>query len=271
MSVCSLFPASAGTRPLEGLYLELNLQQRAAAGELLIYANYINSLDGRIALTDSSSDETQVPEDIVNPRDWRLYQELAAQSDVMIVSARYFRQLARGKAQDILPVGNESAYADILEWRKREGLKPQPDLLIISRTLDIPIGSLQRFQDRRIMVCTGSGADQLKSKELQDAGVALFVVDHEVTGVSVKELLIKEGYRSAYMISGPEVFRMLMMERVVDYLFLTTRLRLIGGDCFDTILNGDVGGYVDMQLTSLYLDQHDETAQLFASYQLQRE
>lgn len=105
MSVLRLYPAPPEPTQLEGLYLKLNLHLQVEVGEILIYSNYIASMDGRISLRDTSTGRFIVPEAIANKRDWRLYQELAAQSDVMITSARYFRQLAKGEAQDLLPVG----------------------------------------------------------------------------------------------------------------------------------------------------------------------
>jgi len=96
--VLQLYPASHRQRTLNGLYLGLNLHRQAEIGDVLIYANYIASVDGRIAVRDEGSGEFVVPPAIANKRDWRLYQELAAQADVMLTSARYFRQLATGVA-----------------------------------------------------------------------------------------------------------------------------------------------------------------------------
>jgi len=145
MTVLSLFPAAEG-RPLAGLYLGLNLHRLAEADDILIYSNYITSLDGRISLTLDHAVGSQVPADIINRRDWRLYQELAAQADVMITSARYFRQLAQGEAQDLLPVGQQPEYAALLAWRETPGLKSHPALPILSRPLDLPVPALHHLQ-----------------------------------------------------------------------------------------------------------------------------
>jgi len=271
MTVLSLFPVGGKERALEGLYLGLNLHRVAEDGDLLIYSNYISSIDGRISLTLDHSDESQVPDAIINGRDWRLYQELAAQSDVMITSARYFRQLAKGKAQDLLPVGQEPAYADLPGWRASEGLKAQPDVVIISNSLDIPVSSLAMLEGRRILVFTGKHAEASKVTLLEAAGAELFVMDgSEVSGTALKVALIGLGYRSAYMIAGPLVHRTLITDRVLNLLFLTTRLRLIGGSSFDTILAGDIGVAAEVYLRSLYLDQNASTAQFFAQFALQQ-
>lgn len=269
MTLLALFPEQ-GERDLKGLYLGLGLHRRAAPEKLLIYANYIASIDGRISLTLDHGAGAEVPASIINGRDWRLYQELAAQSDIMITSARYFRQLAAGKAQDLLPVGREPEYGDLAAWRQREGLKAQPDVVIISNSLDIPVQSLEMLAGRRVLVCCGRGTDKQRAAALEAAGVEVMVMASEtVSGNELKDALIARGYRSAYMIAGPKVHRTLLADRVVNLLFLTTRLRLIGGDAFDTILDGQIGGAIDMQLRSLYLDRDSSSPQLFAQYELQ--
>ncbi len=124
-----------------------------------VYSNFISSLDGRIAVGESGRATHTVPAAITNPRDWRLYQELAGQADILITSGRFFRQSSVGEAQDILPVGGEPAFADIRRWRIEQGLQAQPDIAIMSGSLDIPPDALQPYRNRRLIVVTGADAD----------------------------------------------------------------------------------------------------------------
>lgn len=273
LDVLPLFPTSQPPRALNGLYLALNLHRQAIkSDDILIYANYIASVDGRISLRDHQSGEFMVPDSIANKRDWRLYQELAAQADVMLTSARYFRQLAQGKAQDLLPVGTGAAYADLAEWRQENGLKPQPDVVILSNSLDIPEQALAQLTDRRVIVCTSEQADDKKVQRL--ASLACRVLpcgQQQVEGRLLKQQLIQAGYRSAYMIAGPEVHRSLIHAGVLDRLFLSTRLNLLAGDAFHSILNGELDNPAELELVSLYFDQHQASAQLFAQYILHKQ
>lgn len=253
MTVFRLYPPPQGKFPLKDLYLSLRLHRQAAAGDVLIYANFIASLDGRISLPDANG-EQGVPASLANKRDWRLYQELAAQADIMLTSARYFRQLARGCAQDLLPVGKEGDYADLADWRLAEGLKAQPDVAILSRSLDIPKAALDAVRDRRVFVLTASGAPQNRVDELQALGVTVVIGgQQDLGGSEVRRLLADKGYRSVYMIAGPEVHRTLL-DGGLDLLFLSQRHRLLGGDDFRSIMQGNMDRPVDMQLRSLYLD-----------------
>lgn len=262
-----LYPSGDRALALTGLYLDLKLYQAAAAGDMTIFANFIASLDGRISMLHRQSGEFGVPPAIANQRDWRLYQELAAQSDVMITSARYFRQLAKGCAQDLLPVGAEPHYADLRAWREKQGLKSQPDVAIVSNSLDIPAEALAALQDRHVLVMTSQAADPDRIEQLQAQEVEVLVAgDESVDGRAVKQTLAARGYRAGYMIAGPKVYRTLLAAGAVDYLFLTTRHILLGGSDFHTMLEGDLPGgrACDMELMRLYYDQTG--GQSFAQY-----
>jgi riboflavin biosynthesis pyrimidine reductase len=271
MTVLRIYPAPQQKMSLKGLYLPLRLHRRAKSGEVFIYANFIASLDGRISLPDAKG-EQEVPTSLANKRDWRLYQELAAQSDIMLTSARYFRQLAKGNAQDLLPVGSEPEYNDLAAWRLDEGLKSQPDVAILSRSLDIPQAALEKVQDRRVLVLTGEEASQQQVDRLIGLGVEVVRGAGQIKGSDVRRLLAAGGYRSAYMIAGPEVHRTLL-EGGLDMLFLTQRHRLLGGDDFRSILQGKLDKAVDVQLRSMYLDEQsclgECGGQSFASYTIQ--
>jgi len=241
--------------PLQGVYLALNLHQQAKQGDVLVYANYIASLDGRIALFDEAMGEYAVPKSIANGRDWRLYQELAGQADVMLTSARYFRQLAENKAQDLLPVGSGAKYADIKLWRERQGLKPQPDVMVLSNSLNIPLTALEKVQDRQVIVLTSS-QNMSKIETLENAGVLVKQTD-EVTGKFVRQTLTHLNYRSAYMIAGPQVHSTLMADSCVDELFLTTHFTLLGGTKVSGLVDVDLPQAQSMKLLSAYLDTQD--------------
>jgi len=271
--ILQLYPASPQPRQLNGLYLALNLHRRIEQDDVLIYSNYIASVDGRISLRDADSDANSeafvVPKSIANKRDWRLYQELAAQADVMLTSARYFRQLARGSAQDLLPVGNAPEYDDLNEWRRQQGMKPQPDVMVLSNSLDIPLAALEKIQDRRVIICSSERADDKQVARLASLGFVVWIAGRErVEGKTLKQQLIACGYRSAYMIAGPAVHRTLIAADVLDYIFLTTHLSLLGHDAFHTILSGQLDQPAMLQLQRLYLDRGAISTQLFAQYAL---
>lgn len=62
---------------------------------------------------------------------------------------------------------------------------------------------------------------------------------------------------------------MLIAERMLNRLFLTTHFSLLGGDHFHTLLQGDIHGSVRLELESAYLDRQSPALQMFACYALQ--
>ena len=246
-----------------GLYLDLNLHREAGEDDVFIYSNYIASLDGRISQFNSLTGDYEVPKTLANERDWRLYQELAAQSDILITSARYFRQLSKGRAQDMLPVG--SGFEELKQWRLKQGLKLQPDVAILSRSLDIPAHTLQQLSDRSIYVITSESAPLDKRAILESQGVTVISAgDSTVEGVRLREALIACGFRSAYMIAGPEVHRTLIGADALNTLFLTTRFTLMGSEKSHGFCEGELSLPHLLTLERLY---HDEVGQqLFAQY-----
>ena len=77
-TVLRLLPTPAGQVPLHGLYLSERFAPPAKPSRSFVYANFITSLDGRISLPDPRTSKRTAPRAITNPRDWRLFQELAA-------------------------------------------------------------------------------------------------------------------------------------------------------------------------------------------------
>ena len=270
-AITRLFPAPAQEVSLEGLYLGQALHTRGSNTQPFVYTNYISSLDGRIAIAGEDRSTNQVPRSITNLRDWRLYQELAGQADILVTSGRYFRQSEAGEAQDILPVGSQPDYADIRQWRLSQGLRPQPDIAIMSGSLDIPLASLSPYEERNIIVVTGSDADAGRIRRLENAGIRIVIAGHDrrVDGRQMVEQLARAGYRSIYAIAGPEVFHTLLAGETVNRLYLTLACQLLGGNDYDTLLEGDLlNPAAGMRLIALYHDPHAPAGgQLFGSFE----
>jgi riboflavin biosynthesis pyrimidine reductase len=269
--ITRLFPLPAAQTELTGLYLDHRLHTRGTVERPFVYSNFITSLDGRIAIAAADRNTLEVPHSITNLRDWRLYQELAGQADVLITSGRYMRQSAIGEAQDSLPVGSQPAYEDIRQWRIEQGLSAQPDIAIMSGSLDIPLDSLAPYSQRNIIVVTGNAADPDRARQLEAAGVRVMYAGEGVLvdGAEMIKQLAIAGYRSIYAIAGPGVFHTLVAGGMLDRLYLTLACQLLGGQDFDTLLHGDaLLPAAGLSMTALH---HDPTAptggQLFGVFE----
>ncbi|MDN5848869.1 MAG: hypothetical protein L0H63_04415 [Nitrococcus sp.] len=85
-SLLRLYPPPIEATALEGLYLNAPLVPSSLNAGLFVYANFVMSLDGRIAIVQPPGRQV-VPSTTANPHDWRLLQELAGHADVLILSA----------------------------------------------------------------------------------------------------------------------------------------------------------------------------------------
>lgn len=268
-SVTVLYPPPRRQRALEGLHLAHDLRQYSRkTRRAYIYANFVTSIDGRIAIPRPDGG-LMVPRNTSNPRDWRLYQELAAQADVLLTTGRYLRDLAEGHAQPLDQL-DEEKFADLREWRTRQGLKPYPDTAIVSDSLHfkLPGGILGR--GRRVLVLTGSSPEPKRVQELAAQGAeVLSAGENRVEGGALRERLTALGYQTVYSAAGPQVLHTLLAGGALDRLYLTFANRILGGKPFASVVEGPLlEPAVDLELASLAFDPValDGLGQLLACY-----
>ncbi len=269
--ILQLYPAPCREVSLRGLYLGHDLRAHAEGRDrVFVCANFVSSLDGRIAVPDSSGKGITLAEAITNPRDWRLFQELAVQTDVLITSGRYLRQYATGVKQEILQIYDDPQFEDLRNWRLNRALSPQPDLAVISSRLDFDVPPALLGGDRSLLIFTTKSADPDQIQRLKDQGAKiLFAGEESVDGQELCAHMTELGYRTAYSGAGPKVLHLLASSSVLDRLYLTYANRLLGGEPYASILEGPLlDPPIDLQLNTLYFDPYgiEGSGQLFASY-----
>lgn len=192
------------------------------------------------------------------------------QADIIITSGRYLRDYAEGKAQEILRVHDDPAFADINEWRAQQGLPPQPDLAVISGSLDFPIPETLTSNNRKVFIFTTAQSEAAKRAELEaQAGQVFIAGEVSVNGRILINQLHELGYHIIFSGTGPKVHHLLLEAQVLDRLYLTFANRLLGTEPFSTIVEGKLlQPAVNMTLNTLYYDEAglDGLGQLFASY-----
>lgn len=266
-----LYPTPSATVDITGLYLDGGFRNGLPPDKLLVYANFVSSLDGRIALAEATTGIRRIPASVANPIDWRLFQELAAHADIVLTSGRYMRELTAGTAQDAPPVSQKPAFSDIIEYRLRQGMKQQPDIAIVSRRLDFEIPPSLLLEGRKILVLTGEPCDpeQVERLQSQGANVVYLTAAGSPRGAEIAEALATRGYRNAYSVTGPEVLHTLVSDGTLERLYLTTIHRLTGGTVYSSILEGPLlSRPEDFRLTSLVYAPGggEEMGQCFARF-----
>lgn len=257
------------SRPLKGLYRDQTFPDHGRAGPW-IYANFVQTLDGRISLIDELSGVEGVAASIADPRDWRLFQELASHADVLLSSGRYLRDLQAGTAQDILPLGGSPDFLDLHASRRDKGLPPQPDVLVISASLNFTVPQLLLNQGRTIHILTTAEADAALQRQRESEGAIVHRLDagQRVGGKAIARTIGELGYQRAYCATGPWVFHTLVADRVLDTLFLTTRHRLVAGNGGSFVAGPVLEPPVDLALETLFLDLSSTVGQFYARYRV---
>ena len=265
-----LFPVSGRNRPLEGLYLDEKLPAPVAGVPALVYANFVTSLDGRIAVSDGGG-TSRLPEGLTNPRDWRLFQELQAHADCLVSHGGYLRALAAGRLGNVLQVGVGKGSSAITRWRAARGMPGQPAVAIVSASLDIPIPEMLARHGQPVHVLTTATANDDRRAAIEKAGYDVVTTGSErwVRARDAVEALAGRGYRRLYLQTGPRMLAGALRDRVLGRLYLTISHSVVGGDRFDTMaLGAPLGVAGRLRLGALYLDEAPglDCGQLFARF-----
>lgn len=225
--VIQLFPEKKQV-PLEGLYLRQNLSELPAqVGRPLVLTAYVTDRNGIVA-NKGKNNSLQVPPEIKNSADWHLFQELMAQSNVVISGSSYLKRFkaAGRRAEDILfqyEPGQE--FEQLGQWRLDCGYgKRQPDLAILTRQLDFEFPSGVLGGERKVFIFTTYAmAKSEKAGPFADAGA--LVVGSGETGVEGQKLMdylwMDSGYHVAMMATGPSVLDLLLQSNCLDLLYVT--------------------------------------------------
>jgi riboflavin biosynthesis pyrimidine reductase len=270
-TVLRLFPAPHAVLPLEGLYLAHELHRLPDRdGTPFLYTNFISSLDGRISSRNPVTGLRDVPPEIANAHDWRLFLELAAQADVLLTTARHLRSLVHGRHQELFAMG---ANRELAAWRCDRHLSAQPAIAALSEGLDIPVDAVRAIYDGPLLVITGRHAPASRVAAIRAAGIEVLQLPtaSALEGQGLAQALSARGYRSIYSIAGPRVTHALLAAGVIGRLYLTFAQVALGGRDFDTLTLGDsLAPPRACTLQELYLDSQlpAGAGQLFATFAL---
>lgn len=250
-TVLRLHPGPPQEVDLRGLYLRQELHRQGSPHAPFVYADFVSSLDGRIAVEDA------IPPELSGANDLRLLLELQAQADCVITHAGYLRAIAEGRLGDILTVGGQPQTRDLASWRAENGLLPQPAIVVASSTLDFPMPPSIADDTARVLIATTRAAPADKAQSWRERGYQVLALGDGpwVEGKRLADALAELGHRSVFLLAGPRMLETMLRARMLSRLYLTIVHRLIGGEAFHTMISGpplhDPGR---LRLRALYQD-----------------
>ncbi|MDD5321237.1 MAG: dihydrofolate reductase family protein [Methylococcales bacterium] len=264
-----LYPQFCENISIEGLYLAHQIHKLGTKEMPFVYANFLSSLDGRIALEDSSQCSSYIPKHLTTASDFRLFMELQAQADCLITHGGYMRALNEGRLGNILQIRDK----DLIAWRRDNGLKPQPAVVIASASLNFPFHKSLLEHQQAVYIATGQDADPERTQYWKDKGHPILVVgeDQMVHGAALISKLTSLGYKGIYLIAGPQMLDTVIREKQLSRLYLTITHQLIGGKDFRTLLTGSMlGPEGNLMLETLYYEPNSPigSGQFFMQFDL---
>ncbi|MGR9052567.1 MAG: RibD family protein [Gammaproteobacteria bacterium] len=251
--ILRLYPGPIQRVSLKGLYLAHRIHGLGKAGAPFVYANFLSSLDGRIALEDTERGHSFIPKHLTTASDFALFMELLTQADCLITHGGYMRALDEKRLGNILQIEDET----LLDWRRRQGLSLQPDVVIASASLAFPMDERLLESGQKIYIATGNNAPPLFVGYWRERGITVLTAGTEnwVEGKPLIDRLKVLGYRSIYMVAGPKMLDTVVRDRQLSRFYLTLTHQLLGGRDIRTLLTGDSLGMAgNLELEALFFE-----------------
>jgi len=234
---------------VDNLYLKPMLSKINRSYKPYYYANFLSSFDGRIATYDKKSSKLLTPDRIKSKVDFSLFCQLHAQSDCLVTNTEYLSGLSKGYYGDILSVKNPK----LIQWRDKNKLKKQ-EIIILSNSLNFPISKNIELLKKRITILTTS-KNEKKIRKFEKKGFkVIYCRGKNVSAIKLNEYIIKNKFKSIYFIAGPRIVEQMISKDLLDKLYCSTNMCIMGSDKYDQIIRGDfIKESRNLELKELYM------------------
>jgi riboflavin biosynthesis pyrimidine reductase len=194
-----------------------------ALAEDCVFANFVATLDGVVAIPSVQNSNTLIAGD--NDADRFLMGVLRAIADVVLIGAGVLRASPTGtwRAESIYPPAAD-AYARL---RADLGLPPAPEIAVLCGWGHIDPGH-PVLRGRAVVLTSDRGAARLEGELPDTADVVSLGRSLRFTGDVIIGALHARGHRRILSEAGPHTFGSLLQAGQVDELFLTTSPFLAG-------------------------------------------
>ena len=269
--VICLHPNAGEAVPLQGLYLRLADLAPWDQSRPMIYANFLSSLDGRIAVKHEGEQHYQLPDSLKSDEDFHLFLELFAHADCIVTHGGYMRSLAEDRLGNVLQIPEQEWTTYIHDWRADKGLSKHPDIVIVSGSLEFPWHESLDNSQQKVHIASGGKSNKKNKKSWQDAGHQVHELGDQYH-VDVHELvnfLSRQGYQSVYLVAGPQLLQDLIQHHYVDRFFVTVNHQLLGGSDYKTILSEKISnnaGALCLQNLHMNTESSNGVGQWYADF-----
>lgn len=226
------------TESLKELYLNEDLQGLAqAVGHTIVVGNYVCDRDHDAIAT---TDEGGAYKGLKNPLDWDIFQNANAHADAIVTGTDYLERvktMGLGEAQNVLnQYSKDGQYAEIGDWREAHGLNRNPDIIVLSRSLDVYVPPGIMDQGRKMIIfTTHASANSEKATQLLRDNPGLIIVDagtaddkgvdggkmHKYLDEARSDETGEKLYNVVKIVTGPRALKVFMDAGKLDVLYVT--------------------------------------------------
>jgi riboflavin-specific deaminase-like protein len=208
----------------------------------LVAMNFVATVDGRATIEGRSGP-------IGSDADTEMLAKLRTRFDALMIGAGTMR---------VERYGRLVTKPETRERRERDGLPPEPLMVLVSGRLDLPWDAPLFSEGGEVLIFTSSEA------EPPETASSVEVVRHPGAvdlAEAVRYLRRERGVRALLSEGGPHLHEQMQADGLVDDLFLTIAPKLSGGEA-PRILEGPLPAVMDLELAWLL----ERDGELFARY-----
>jgi riboflavin biosynthesis pyrimidine reductase len=217
-----------------------------------VRANMVITVDGAAYGPDGRTGS------ISSAEDRTLFHILRGMTDVVLVGAGTIRKERYGPAL---------AKPEFAAWRKEHGQAPAPVIAVVSRSLDLDIGSrLFTESFKRPVILTVRDTPLTRRRAFEEVADVVTAGESFVDLSTAVRILAARGYRRMLCEGGPTVLRNLIEQDSLDELCVTVSPKIFGGNVHRIVAGPPVDPPLDLRLEGLI--EADGT--IFARYLLSR-
>ena len=231
------------------LYLNPLLSKVYKQYRPLYYANFLTSFDGRIATYDKKNSCLLTPQSIKSSVDFSLFCQLHAQSDCLVTNTQYIKGLNKGYYGNILTVNNDT----LKRWRNKNGIKKQ-EIIILSNSLDFPINNkILDLKDRITILTTSKNNKKINNFKKNGFKLTKFR-GKNISANQLNKYILKNNFKAVYFIAGPTIVEQMINSNLLDKLYSSTSISMMGTQKYDTIIRGNfLRNPIDIELIEMYI------------------
>jgi riboflavin biosynthesis pyrimidine reductase len=192
-------------------------------GEPCLYANFVSTLDGVVAIPAMRNSNDFIAGD--NDADRFVMGLLRTFADVVLIGAGVLRASPRGtwRPEKIFP----AAAGEYAELRRGLDDSDAPDIAVVTGSGSVDPGH-PLFETGALVLTSAPGADRLEGRLPSASSLVVLGNARTIAAELIVQALHDRGHRRLLCEAGPHTFGALLEARVVNELFLTISPLVVG-------------------------------------------